>query len=147
MRKVTGRLSGFWFLALFSQQCSCEEVLFGVLHQIRKFRSFSQFDLMKPDENMMESRPTKRSILDVTHGISKRKRVELSCPICLRDFEDVAMIHPCCHIFCFGCISKWILQKSNCPLCKKHVDEIKHGFRVTRSSLGLEPKWTDRGEM
>jgi len=50
------------------------------------------------------------------------------CPICLTSLdkmrgEKVAL--PCCHMFCYTCITNWLEHKRICPTCKTNVDEEK----------------------
>lgn len=45
----------------------------------------------------------------------------LLCIICKRPLENPRRT-PCGHIFCFGCIIRWISTKANsCPACRKYV--------------------------
>ncbi|KAJ8567273.1 hypothetical protein K7X08_019481 [Anisodus acutangulus] len=43
------------------------------------------------------------------------------CCICLYDFSDGQLIGStdCCHSYHFDCISKWLMEKNICPLCKR----------------------------
>jgi hypothetical protein len=44
-----------------------------------------------------------------------------TCTICFEDFaanEEVKKLS-CCHMFHKPCIEKWLLQKGQCPNCKK----------------------------
>ncbi|KAL8264100.1 hypothetical protein R6Q59_022230 [Mikania micrantha] len=40
-----------------------------------------------------------------------------SCPICLSQIEEPAVITVCLHAYCTDCIRKWSYRKRKCPLC------------------------------
>ena len=45
----------------------------------------------------------------------------MSCAICLEDISNNRYIlSECSHQFHRKCIMNWFLQKTNCPLCRKH---------------------------
>jgi hypothetical protein len=48
-----------------------------------------------------------------------------SCPICLEKlflYEDKHIITKCNHTFHKKCITTWIIKKSNCPICRKNIN-------------------------
>lgn len=49
----------------------------------------------------------------------------MECPICYNLINNSAM-GSCCHHFCYECLIKWCrMSKSNCPVCKEKIYEIK----------------------
>ncbi|CAN6204173.1 unnamed protein product [Urochloa humidicola] len=51
-----------------------------------------------------------------------------SCVICVRPYEtgEVCTVLPgCTHMFHKPCVTKWLRQKNNCPLCRATVDAHK----------------------
>jgi len=45
----------------------------------------------------------------------------LTCPICMEDVDKNIKL-PCSHIFCYGCIKKWLLKNTNtCPNCRTNA--------------------------
>ena len=56
---------------------------------------------------------------------------EGNCPICLSPISSnlqQTTTTSCGHLFCRGCLQKWLQQKRNCPMCKASIGH-------TRSSL------------
>lgn len=45
------------------------------------------------------------------------------CPVCLEEMP-LSTICPCGHSFCQDCISKWIQNNQNCPLCRAPVKAV-----------------------
>uniref|UniRef100_A0A8V0YC85 RING-type E3 ubiquitin transferase n=1 Tax=Gallus gallus TaxID=9031 RepID=A0A8V0YC85_CHICK len=41
-----------------------------------------------------------------------------TCPVCREARRDVAYATPCNHQFCLGCIQRWAMLKTSCPLCR-----------------------------
>lgn len=50
-----------------------------------------------------------------------RDESECSCCICFEPYAKPTIL-PCLHIFCHGCITKWVQNKSTCPLCKRKTE-------------------------
>ena len=51
------------------------------------------------------------------------------CPICLGTITELCAAGSCLHRFCFGCLKKWTLVKSNCPLCKNKLQTILYDIK------------------
>lgn len=52
---------------------------------------------------------------------------EPTCSICLTDLDSeasVSSINRCGHFFHKDCITHWLSQKLNCPLCRQHCTEL-----------------------
>lgn len=49
---------------------------------------------------------------------------DLKCAICLDDWEDVAELHTCTHLYCFQCIVRWSETCNQCPQCKRRFYEV-----------------------
>ena len=64
------------------------------------------------------------------------------CPICTKSIPiniDNAKT-PCGHIFCFGCIIKWIIENNNtCPLCRTNIYQksINKDIELEESEIEL----------
>ena len=51
----------------------------------------------------------------------RRKKDNCECPICFRVFKPNLHVRrmPCGHVYCSGCISKWVCGSSaSCPVCR-----------------------------
>lgn len=46
------------------------------------------------------------------------------CPVCMEDKYLQYSLKRCQHQFCWGCITKWIKEVPNCPMCRKNVYKI-----------------------
>ena len=44
------------------------------------------------------------------------------CPICLGFLNDPIKSNNCTHIFCDICLTMWLQNKAECPLCRKKID-------------------------
>mmetsp|Transcript_10612 Transcript_10612/g.15543 ORF Transcript_10612/g.15543 Transcript_10612/m.15543 type:complete len:207 (-) Transcript_10612:58-678(-) len=50
-----------------------------------------------------------------------------SCVCCFESFKlkDEVRRLPCLHLFHKGCIDPWLQDKGNCPMCKRHIRNLK----------------------
>ena len=46
----------------------------------------------------------------------------LICQMCCKVYEEPKMLSSCEHVFCFGCIEKYIINGNHCPLDQKKID-------------------------
>jgi hypothetical protein len=57
--------------------------------------------------------------------VTKQPAGQGACPICLQEFEaggeSAARLPACSHVFHMGCIRRWLLCKSHCPMCRHAV--------------------------
>jgi len=66
----------------------------------------------------------------------------ISCPICLTDFEDGDSIGHlrCKHLFHSACLKKWLVHKNSCPMCFREcghckvkrsiIDDLNKGYEL-----------------
>jgi hypothetical protein len=78
-------------------------------------------------------------IKNTTSNISNQKQgnsisVEFQeCIICLKIISIKGNLDSCSHVFCFGCIEKWLKSSSNCPICRKEVSLLTKYENKNRS--------------
>ncbi|KAJ7398035.1 hypothetical protein BTVI_129581 [Pitangus sulphuratus] len=65
------------------------------------------------------------------------EETEWSCPVC-RDIEgEIASVMPCLHLFCLGCIVRWVKNKPTCPLCRQTIHTILYSMRSEEDFLEI----------
>ena len=47
---------------------------------------------------------------------------ELVCSICCSVAARAVVANPCGHVFCGGCLERWLRRKRNCPNCQQRLD-------------------------
>jgi hypothetical protein len=63
----------------------------------------------------------------MSQDVEEHKTMEFAdqCVICLsKKIIQPAMLMPCFHSFCTGCISIWLERSDKCPLCNRVADRI-----------------------
>jgi hypothetical protein len=75
-----------------------------------------------------------------------------TCVVCQEDFQDgerVRALTKCQHMFHMTCIDPWLLQKSECPLCRSTIlgspQTIYQNIRNLYAELQLNPLSVPRG--
>jgi hypothetical protein len=49
---------------------------------------------------------------------------ELTCPCCCGVFFRCTACLPCLHNFCAPCVSEWVREKGECPVCREPVTDL-----------------------
>ena len=52
----------------------------------------------------------------------------VQCVICLDDCRDPAILIPCGHTYCYGCVASWLQDNSLCPTCRQLVERFQKIF-------------------
>lgn len=55
---------------------------------------------------------------------------ELTCGICGGIYHRPCSVLPCMHVFCAGCISKWVKSAATCPECRATIDSIRPTHKI-----------------
>lgn len=74
--------------------------------------------------------PAPRNVIEglgLTCCSAEQADAELSCAVCLSDFQlgETLRPLPCGHVFHRSCIDKWLLRNGVCPLCMRDVAQAK----------------------
>jgi len=56
---------------------------------------------------------------ELTSFLTPVEEVAEPCAICLEPVPTAPRALPCRHVFCRGCITRWLERNQDCPLCKK----------------------------
>lgn len=74
-----------------------------------------------------------RALLNQTMRLSETGLTEdLSCPICMGTYQNVAVVKDCLHRFCEECIERWLRTgHQDCPKCRQRIP--------SRRSLRADP--------
>jgi SNF2 family DNA or RNA helicase len=54
-----------------------------------------------------------------------KRAKEHTCPICMCDATNPALIPCCAQIFCFGCLCESLKRVASCPLCRQRITDLK----------------------
>lgn len=77
----------------------------------------------------------KQVLNETLNGISSQNSSDtaaLCCVICLSEITEPCTAKPCTHHnFDFLCLTTWLEQKPNCPLCKAVISEIQYNKNQT----------------
>jgi len=57
-------------------------------------------------------------------GFGKALEEELTCPCCCGVFFRCTACLPCLHNFCAPCVSEWVRDKGECPVCREPVSDL-----------------------
>ena len=65
-----------------------------------------------------------KRLVDVKEVNVSKEYTTQEYSICLQEITQDDFIHrlPCAHCFHFSCITRWLTQKSNCPLCRQTLN-------------------------
>jgi hypothetical protein len=61
---------------------------------------------------------------DHYEGFGKALEEELTCPCCCGVFFRCTACLPCLHNFCAPCVSEWVKEKGECPVCREPVTDL-----------------------
>ncbi|XP_067027538.1 E3 ubiquitin-protein ligase Topors-like [Acropora muricata] len=56
-------------------------------------------------------------------------QMDVSCPVCLSEYDNKAFLDKCFHAFCYFCILQWSEIVRTCPLCKSSFNSIIHSVK------------------
>lgn len=58
----------------------------------------------------------------------------LSCVVCMDICQDAHSTSCCGNVFCKDCITKWVKNKFNCPMCRKHIfmENLSQNMSINR---------------
>lgn len=59
----------------------------------------------------------------------KSPQLDVSCPVCLSEYDNKAFLDKCFHAFCYFCILQWSEIVRTCPLCKSSFTSIIHSVK------------------
>ncbi|XP_020610510.1 E3 ubiquitin-protein ligase Topors-like [Orbicella faveolata] len=54
---------------------------------------------------------------------------DLTCSVCLSEYDNKAFLDKCFHAFCYFCILQWSEIVRTCPLCKSSFSSIIHSVK------------------
>ncbi|CAH3190405.1 unnamed protein product [Porites evermanni] len=54
---------------------------------------------------------------------------DITCSVCLSEYENKAFVDKCFHAFCYFCILQWSEIVQTCPLCKSSFTSIIHSVK------------------
>lgn len=78
------------------------------------------------------------SKIDLEQILNKRSinniYIMLNCIICMDTCKDAYSTSCCGQVFCRDCITKWINNKYNCPICRKNIfiENLSQNIAVNR---------------
>ncbi|CUF98884.1 zinc finger protein, putative [Bodo saltans] len=76
----------------------------------------------------------------LSDGVIERlkKHDHPECPICQEDFsskkDEFATRLPCDHVFCVGCLRKWLESSRTCPVCRLELVDVETLYDTHSSS-------------
>jgi SNF2 family DNA or RNA helicase len=75
-----------------------------------------------------------------------RQRIELSdlCNICFSSAPKKCVSKCCNNIFCFECVSKWLIINPECALCKTKANLQADIFIVKEETVETEPEYSQQ---
>lgn len=59
----------------------------------------------------------------------KNSQMDVTCSVCLSEFDNKAFLDKCFHAFCYFCILQWSEIVRTCPLCKSSFTSIIHSVK------------------
>lgn len=82
------------------------------------------------NSQIIDNNKTETDIIPVTIVEEKKsEKNDLICPICQRDFETTLNIKKvrtgCGHYYCYDCLTRWLDNKTTCPMCIRRVTKLK----------------------
>ena len=77
-------------------------------------------DHLEHPQSYIKNIPTENYI-----SIDEIKDKDLFCSICRNVMDNVCIVSPCCHKFCYECIIMCRKRNSfTCPLCRCHIANL-----------------------
>jgi hypothetical protein len=95
----------------------------GLESQLPKIDAAGVGELSVLSPLLSPTRCSKSSKADY-EGFGKALEEELTCPCCCGVFFRCTACLPCLHNFCAPCVSEWVRDKGECPVCREPVTAL-----------------------
>merc|ERR1719498_147963 len=95
----------------------------GLESQLPKIDAAGVGELSVLSPLLSPTRCSKSSKADY-EGFGKALEEELTCPCCCGVFFRCTACLPCLHNFCAPCVSEWVRDKGECPVCRVPVTDL-----------------------
>eukprot|EP00397_Hematodinium_sp_SG-2012_P015516 GEMP01015801.1.p1 GENE.GEMP01015801.1~~GEMP01015801.1.p1 ORF type:complete len:350 (-),score=52.59 GEMP01015801.1:1744-2793(-) len=86
--------------------------------------------LFQPPSPTRPAGATRSQICHIKVGrvVHHSSQIGETCAICIEDFKisEIVRYLPCSHSFHQGCIDKWLMRQSVCPLCLRDISQKKN---------------------
>lgn len=70
------------------------------------------------------SEPTTMAFIGASADTPSEKEQQRKCTLCLEAYKDPS-VTTCGHVFCWECVTDWVREKPECPLCRQSISAQK----------------------